>query len=135
MTRKRSLSSGEAPVLVAKTVWIMANLVRERANPWSHRSGCGLQAFRTEGSSWIVNFFPAGRHRRRIDKIVSSVDTVPRPGHRSTETPLSQRGTSANRCARTAELPRVESDLHRKCSQLLALVRNRKLELPPLKDH
>jgi hypothetical protein len=48
---------------------------------------------------------------------------------------LPQRRTSAKRCARTAELPRVERDLHRKCSQLLALVRNRKLELPPLKGH
>src|ERR1019366_3601523 len=87
------------------------------------------------GSSQVVKSLPARRHRQGIDKIVSSVDTVPRPGHRSTETPLPESGTSANRCARTAEPPRVDRDLHRASSQLLALVRNRELELPPLKGH
>jgi hypothetical protein len=87
------------------------------------------------GSSQVVKSCSCAPAQARYRKIVSSVDKVPRPGHRSTETPLPQRRTSAKRCARTAELPRVERDLHRKCSQLLALVRNRKLELPPLKGH
>jgi hypothetical protein len=62
----------------------------------------------SRAEAWAVNSLPWGFSRLGIDKIASSVDSVPRPGHRSTETPLSQRGTSANRCARTAELPSVE---------------------------